>query len=119
MDEPAPLGLDRAPNAARILAAAVGNCLSASLVFCLQKAGFGIRHLESTVEVDLVRNSERRLRIGRIDVTLRPIVESGTVDIADCLNEFEDFCVVTQSVRHGLDVHVHVDLPKAMPTAGT
>lgn len=118
VDEPAPLGLDRAPNAARILAAAVGNCLSASLVLCLQKARIDLKHLESTVEVELVRNSERRLRIGRIDVTLRPAFADVTLDLAGCLDKFEDFCVVTQSVRQGLDVQVHVDLPKVAHTQG-
>lgn len=119
LDEPAPLGRDRAPNASRLLAAAVGNCLSASLVFCLQKAGVALKHLESKVEVELVRNAEKRLRIGRVDVTLRPTFDAGAVDLAGCLDKFEDFCVVTQSVRQGLDVRVHLDLPEMNPVASS
>ncbi|HEX9913983.1 MAG TPA: OsmC family peroxiredoxin, partial [Candidatus Bathyarchaeia archaeon] len=38
MDEPAPVGGDSGPNASKVLAAAMGNCLTASLLFCLQKA---------------------------------------------------------------------------------
>jgi organic hydroperoxide reductase OsmC/OhrA len=45
-----------------------------------------------------------------IAVTLRP-----TVAVADrdrttrCLDLFEDFCVVTQSVRKGIDIEVDVE----------
>lgn len=109
MDEPPPLGKDRAPNPARILAAAVGNCLSASLLFCLQKAGVKLEGLASDVHVELVRNENRRLRIGKIEVHLHPKLPPDHPALTACLGAFEDFCVVTQSVREGLDVRVAVE----------
>ncbi len=108
LDEPAPLGRDQAPNASRILAAAVGNCLSASLLFCLKKAGVEAGGLRTDVQVQLVRNENNRLRIGSVDVTLHPSVPDGAA-LAGCLSTFEDFCVVTQSVRAGLEVRVKVE----------
>jgi len=109
LDEPEPLGRDVAPNAARILAAAVGNCLAASLVFCAQRAGAKVEGVISRVHVELVRNEKRRLRIGRIDVKLEPRVSGQLEGFEKCLGSFEDFCVVTQSVREGLNVNVSVD----------
>jgi hypothetical protein len=38
IDEPPPLGEERGPDAAALLGAAVGDCVAASLVFCLRKA---------------------------------------------------------------------------------
>jgi organic hydroperoxide reductase OsmC/OhrA len=109
LDEPAPLGRDSGPNPARVLAAAVGTCLSASLLFCLSKAHIGVTGLSSEVEVELVRNEARRLRIGTVEVTLRPELDEAGSGLSGCLGEFEDFCVVTQSVREGLDVRVKVE----------
>jgi len=109
LDEPPPLGKDAAPNAARILAAAIGNCLSASLVFCLQRSGVKTQGLRSEVKVQIVRNEQRRLRIGQVDVTLHPKVAADAEAMVKCLPMFEDFCTVTQSIRQGIDVKVHVE----------
>lgn len=37
LDEPAPLGLDTGPNAARVFSAAIGNCLGAACCFALAR----------------------------------------------------------------------------------
>jgi uncharacterized OsmC-like protein len=108
-DEPKPLSQDTAPNPARILGAAVGNCLIASLKFCLSKAGIELDELSGDVTVQLTRNEDKRLRIGSIDVTLHPRLTNGAGEFSHCLDIFEDFCVVTESVRKGLDVKVHVE----------
>lgn len=109
LDEPPPLGKDAAPNAARVLAAAIGNCLSASLVFCMQRSGLKTQGLRSDVKVQIVRNEQRRLRIGNVAVTLHPKVPAGTEQLVKCLPIFEDFCTVTQSIRDGIHVDVHVE----------
>lgn len=110
LDEPAPLGGSKGPNAARLIAAGVANCLSASLVFCLQgKFKQPIGPLRTRVHGELVRNDKGRLRIGRFDVTIRLADDASSVQHMDrCLAQFEDFCVVTESVRHGIAVGVRV-----------
>jgi organic hydroperoxide reductase OsmC/OhrA len=109
LDEPRPLGEDSAPNASRILAAAVGNCLSASLLFCLQKARTKVTELHTDVTVEMTRNEKGRLRIGKIRVAIAPVLAAGDEAKLDrCRELFEDFCVVTQSVRHGVAVEVTV-----------
>lgn len=110
MDEPPPLGEEHGPSASRLLAAAVGNCLSASALFCLRKARIEVKGMRTTVRASLVRNEQGRLRIGGIQVKLQPEVAPEDKDrIGRCLELFEDFCVVTQSVRRGIDVQVEVE----------
>lgn len=107
VDEPPPLGQGAGPNPARLLATAVGSCLSASLLFCLSKARVEVGGIETAVTGTYRRNERGRLRIGRLDVVLEVDAPDAS-ELGKCLDLFEDFCVVTESVRAGVDVGVTV-----------
>ena len=110
IDEPAPLGGEEGPNPARVLGAAVGSCLGASLLFCLRKSHVDVRALRTTVDGTIVRNERGRLRIGKLTVRLHPDVSDEDRErMTRCLALFEDFCIVTESVRHGIEVDVKVE----------
>ena len=114
MDEPAPLGEGSGPSAARVLAASVGNCLSASLLYCLDKARVEATGMRTRVSGSIERNKGGRLRIGSLSVELEPeLVDAPPARIARCLEIFEDFCTVTASVRGGLNVDVRVQVATA------
>jgi len=119
LDEPAPLGEGTGPNPARVLAGAVGGCLSASLLFCLERAHIDVRNVETRVTGAIERNEKGRLRVGSLKVHIRPIVgDVPPARIERCLGIFEDFCTVTASVRSGLEVEVKVDVtatPEGVP----
>ena len=104
-DEPEPLGHNTAPNAAAVLGAAVGNCLAASLSYCLRRARIDLHGLTANVTTHVVRNERGRHRIGSIDVAVTPELGEGT-NIERCQELFEDFCTVTASVQRGIPVHV-------------
>ena len=109
MDEPAPLGEDHGPNASRLLTAAAANCLSASLLFCMAKKDVPANSVRTEATCTLARNDKNRLRIGRIDVRIEAddnLLQSKKRD--RCLESFEDFCVVTGSLRQGIDVGVEI-----------
>ncbi|HEU5072964.1 MAG TPA: OsmC family protein [Polyangiaceae bacterium] len=108
VDEPPPLGKDQGPNPARLLAAAIGSCLSASLAFCLNRADMPLSGLTAKVHADLVRNERKRLRVGGVRVELHPTLATTVGNPSECLERFEDFCVVTESVRAGVPVEVSV-----------
>lgn len=109
LDEPAPLGRDTGPNATRALAAAVGNCLSASLLFCARKAKVEIGPIRTQVRTQIARGERGRLRIVKVAVQIDPaIAEADRSRALRCLELFEDYCVVTQSVRDGIEVEVSV-----------
>lgn len=110
LDEPPPLGGGRGPNAARLIAAGVANCLSASLLFCLAgKFKQPLGKVRTRVHAEMVRNDKGRVRIGRFDVTIQLSDDASSLQHFDrCLAQFEDFCIVTQSVRQGIAVGVQV-----------
>lgn len=115
VDEPPPLGDGDGPNPARLLAAAVANCLSASLLYCLRKSRVEPAAFRATVEGEMVRNEDGRLRIGRLTVHLHPTLPGNEMRrVERCTGLFEDFCIVTQSVRDGIEIDVRVE-PETAP----
>jgi uncharacterized OsmC-like protein len=117
VDEPPPIGRDSAPNPSRLLAAAVGNCLCASYLFSARKVRANLLGIHATVALWNHRNDQGRLRIGRIQVEIKPKFESGTDPgkIERCRSIFEDYCVVTESVRGGIETAVKVQTEIACP----
>ena len=116
-DEPEPVGKSAGPNPSRLLSAAVGNCLSSSLIFCLDKARIRVNDLKATVETLTRRNEQGRWRIAALKVKLHPLLSAEDLPRSNrCLELFEDFCVVTQSVRKGIDVKVDVELSASETT---
>jgi organic hydroperoxide reductase OsmC/OhrA len=108
-DAPPPLGGGTGPNPVRLLGAAVANCLSASLLFSLRKFGNDPGRMETDCALAPERNAQGRWRIQHIDVQIRLGVPWSSLKHAQrALAQFEDFCVVTQSVRGGIDVRVQV-----------
>ena len=109
MDEPSPLGHEKGPNATRVLAAAIGNCLSASLMFCLQRSKLEVDAVRAEVTPTVARNEEGRWRIKRINVKLYfTMTENDPKRYQRCVDIFENYCIVTSSVRQGIPVDVEV-----------
>lgn len=108
-DEPAPLGHDEGPNPSRLLLAAIGNCMAASLVFALRKFKNQPGPITASVRATPERNAEGRWRIARAEIELR-LAEPGEnhAQLERILQQFEQFCVVTQSVREGVVVAARV-----------
>jgi organic hydroperoxide reductase OsmC/OhrA len=117
-DEPPPLGEGSGPNAAAVLAAAVGDCLAASFAFCLREVRLELVDLKADVVAHVTRNEQGRFRVSGIDVELVPEVQGHDQTRLDrCERLFEDFCMVTESVRRGIPVNVKVSAAAGL--AGT
>jgi uncharacterized OsmC-like protein len=109
IDEDPPLGDGRGPSPEALLGASIGSCLASSLLFCLEKARVTVDKLRVRIDVHKMRNERGRLRIGSIRVGLdAQVPEEHRERFERCRSIFEDYCVVTESVRHGIPVDVDV-----------
>lgn len=109
-DEPAPLGAGEGPSPSQLLLAAVTNCLSASLFFALQKFKQDAGGITTTGTARVERDEDNRLRVREILVAVRLGKGGSEIEHLDrILAQFEAFCTVTQSVRHGIAVAVTIE----------
>ncbi|MBN9461558.1 MAG: OsmC family protein [Burkholderiales bacterium] len=108
-DEPPPLGQGAGPSPMQLLASAVGNCLSSSLLFALRKFKQAPEPMTAEVTAEIGRNAENRLRVLRIRARLTlGVPGAGLAHLDRVLGQFEQFCTVTQSVAAGIPVSVEV-----------
>ena len=108
-DEHPPLGKGAGPTPDELLAAAVGNCMSASLLFALRKFKQAPEPIRTAVELTVGRNEANRLRVQRIAVRIALGVPAAALQHLDrALSQFEAFCTVGESVRQGIPVDVEV-----------
>lgn len=108
-DEPTPLGGDAGPNPSRLLVTAVANCLAASLLFSLRKFKNSPATIVARARATMGRNEQNRLRVSHIAVAIElPEAADSYQHLERLLAQFENFCVVTESVRSGVAVDVTV-----------
>jgi uncharacterized OsmC-like protein len=108
-DEPPPLGQGQGPSPVQLLAAAVGNCLSDSLLFALRKFKQQPEPLQCEVSAEVGRNAEGRLRVLGLQATLTLGVPAEALEhLERVLSTFESYCTVTQSIAQGIPVRVQV-----------
>jgi organic hydroperoxide reductase OsmC/OhrA len=107
VDEMKPIGEGLGANPTRLLSAAVGHCLSSSLLYCLGKAKVKVKKLDTVVKADVERNVEGYLRVASLDVQFHlEVDEEDKLRVPRCLSIFENYCTVTQSIRKGIEVKV-------------
>ena len=99
------------PNPSRMLGLAVLGCLSASFIFCLKKREFSLDDLIAEAEVIIRRNEKGFWRVKKINVNIdAKLDDEETRKRADqCKKMFEQYCIVTQAVREGIDVEVNLN----------
>jgi uncharacterized OsmC-like protein len=108
-DEPAPLGKGTGPSPVQLLCAAVGNCLSDSLLFAFRKFKQVPDPIHCEVQALVGRNEHGRLRVLKMQAKLKLGVPASALEHAQrALEQYEEFCTVTQSVGLGIPVHTRV-----------
>ena len=110
-DEPKPLGREEGFTAEMLLNSAVGHCLTSSLVFCMEKSRVPVKDVEADLVTTLKRNEKGRWRVDAIKVNLRVNVDDKDKDKFErCRGMFQDFCIVSTSIREGVKIDVEAEL---------
>ena len=117
VDEPPPVGADKGPNPVRVLAAAVGHCMSSTLFNCLERAHVTVGTIRTTVRAEVARNEKGRQRVRRLSISIAaaPVNESDRERFQHCVEIFEDFCTVSGAVREGIVLATEVIPPDGSP----
>jgi len=107
--EDVPGGEGKGPTASMLIAAAIGNCLSASLHFCLTKKKNMVNELKTKVVIFRERNKDGFWRISEANVTITPDIENAEDSLVQrCIEIFRKYCVVSSSLEEGIKINVNI-----------
>ena len=107
------------PDAASLLGLAVISCLSASLLFCLNKRNLTLDDLQAKADISFKEPKKGYKRVASIDVKMIPKTSNPEVlkRLKQCIKEikdghmfFEESCIITPSVREGINVEVKIEI---------
>ncbi|MFX0139609.1 MAG: OsmC family protein, partial [Candidatus Hodarchaeota archaeon] len=95
----------------KLLALSVLGCLAASFEFCLEKRDFSLNGLDGTAEVTISRNDKGFWRVKKINIDLNPMVDDIKMHkrADQCKKFFEQYCIISESLRKGFEVNVNLD----------
>lgn len=111
IDEPASFhGTNLGPSAVEYLLIGIGGCLGTTFIYCLQKRNIELESFEVEVDGKLTHTGPKmHLRLVNIIVNLKykPKEETSAVEIEECVEEFKEFCIVTNSIANGMPIDVN------------
>lgn len=109
VDEPESFhGTDLGPSSVEYLLIGLGGCLATTFAYCLQRRLVKIKKLEVTVDGKLAKvGLKKRLRLVNVNVELNYTPENNTSlnQIDKCIEEFEEFCIVSKSIQEGFPIN--------------
>jgi uncharacterized OsmC-like protein len=108
-DEPPPLGGGEGPEPVRLLLAAVAACMSSSFYFAMQKFHESPGAISTTARATIGRDEAHRLRIQSMELAIGFAAPAESIGhLTRILEQFEQFCTVSASVRRGIPMTVSV-----------
>ena len=113
IDEPPDHGENKGPTPAEYLGIGIGSCLGVSLAYSCQKCDLAIEKLTVGVDLTLEDVEEEGASLQRVtgaaaEIEIQLVNPEDKEILEMCLQSFEKYCVVTQSVMLGIPVTVNV-----------
>lgn len=107
------------PDATRLLGMAIMACMSTSLQYCLNKRNLSLDDLEAKAEISFKKIEGGYTRVDKVLVKLIPKTDDPEIKkrLKQCIRVmksgnmmFEENCIITSSVREGINVDVSIEL---------
>ncbi|MGV9173528.1 MAG: OsmC family protein [Promethearchaeia archaeon] len=118
MDEPESFhGTNKGPSPVEYFLLGIGGCMASTFVFCCQKNEIEIHDISITIDGQLTHREDREnlLQFQKIEGYIMFIPKHGEQNkqaIKQCINDFQKYCVVSNSLRQGIPLSVNVNWNK-------